>query len=348
MAQTQHTTAPRSFKHLRLDQRGMIAAYHDQGLSTRQVGDKIGCSHSTVSRELRRGTVKQRNSDLIERYQYFPDAGQRVYEENRSQCGTRFKAIQVSDFLNHAQKMLSENKWSPDAIVGEYRLNPKTKDLPCVCTNTLYQYIDMGLLSPIKNIDLLQKVGRKRRKVRCRKNKRILGDSIEVRPPEISKRKTLGHWEIDTVVGTRSKGKSLLTILERKSRTFLIRPLAEHTTECVNEAIRGIQEATGHLFPQIFKTITADNGSEFYGLTEQLTALGSKAFFCHPYSSWEKGGNEKHNSLIRRFLPKGTSFADLTSEDIARIQNWCNNLPRKILGYRTPLQVFEEEILATA
>src|SRR5660398_284616 len=155
MAQTQHTTVPRSFKHLRLDQRGMIAAYHDQGLSTRQVGDKIGCSHSTVSRELRRGTVKQRNSDLIERYQYFPDAGQRVYEENRSQCGTRFKAIQVTGFLNHAQKMLSENKWSPDAIVGEYRLNPKTKDLPCVCTNTLYQYIDMGLLSPIKNIDLL-------------------------------------------------------------------------------------------------------------------------------------------------------------------------------------------------
>ena len=75
--------------------------------------------------------------------------------------------------------------------------------------------IDMGLLSPFKNIDLLQKVGRKRRKVRCRKNKRILGDSIEVRPPEISKRETFGHWEIDTVVGTQSKGKSLLTILER-------------------------------------------------------------------------------------------------------------------------------------
>ena len=326
----------------------MIAAYHDQGLSTRQIGDKIGCSHSTISRELSRGTVKQLNSDLTERNQYFPDAGQRVYEENRSLCGPKFKAVLVTDFLNHAQKMILEMKWSPDTIVGEYRINPKTKGLPCVCTNTLYQYIDRGILDSVKNIDLLQKVGRKTRKPHCRKNKRILGESIENRPPEISGRETFGHWEIDTVIGKKLGGQSLLTILERKSRTFLIRPLKEHTAECVGEALRGLQKASGNHFPKVFQTITADNGSEFYGLDDQLQALGSKAFFCHPYSSWEKGGNEKHNSLIRRFLPKGTSFADLVSEDIARIQNWCNNLPRKILGYRTPLQVFEMESLAIA
>lgn len=348
MAQTQHTTAPRSFKHLKLDQRGMIAAYHDIGWSSRAIGSKIGCSHTTVLRELRRGSVRQRNSDLSERIQYFPDTGQRVYQENRLQCGTKFKAVQVSVFLDHAQKMMHERKWSPDAIVGEYKRNIKTKDLPCVCTNTLYQYIDLGLLATIKNIDLLQKVGRKVRKKRSRKNKRILGESIEVRPQEISTRATFGHWEIDTVIGKRSEGQSLLTILERKSRTFLIRLLPEHTSECVNEALRDIQVATGHLFPKVFKTMTADNGSEFYRLSEQLESLGSKAFFCHPYSSWEKGGNEKHNSLIRRFLPKGTSFADLTVNDIARIQNWCNNFPRKILGYRTPLQAFEIESLAVA
>lgn len=348
MAQTQHTTAPRSFKHLTLDQRGMIAAYHDEGLSSRAIGRKVGCDHSTVIRELQRGTVRQRNSDLTERDQYFPDAGQRVYEENRSRCGTKFKAVLVTDFLNHAQKMIREMKWSPDAIVGEYRINQETKDLPFVCTNTLYNYIDMGLLGPVKNIDLLQKVGRKPRKQYCRENKRILGDSIENRPQDISGRETFGHWEIDTVIGKQSEGQSLLTILERKSRNFLIRPLREHTAECVNEALRGIQKAFGNHFPQIFQTITADNGSEFYGLADQLKVLGSKAYFCHPYSSWEKGGNEKHNSLIRRFLPKGTSFADLTSEDITRIQNWRNNLPRKILGYRTPLQVFEMESLAIA
>ena len=348
MAQTQHTTAPRSFKHLKLDQRGMIAAYYGEGLSTRKIGDKIGCSHSTVLRELQRGTVKQRNSNLTERDQYFADAGQRIYEENRSRCGPKFKAILVSDFLNHAQKMILEMKWSPDAIVGEYRINQETKDLPCVCTNTLYSYIDIGILAPIKNIDLLQKVGRKPKKQRCRENKRILGDSIEHRPQEVSGRETFGHWEIDTVVGKQTEGHSLLTILERKSRTFLIRPLKEHSTECVNKALRGIQKASGNHFPKVFQTITADNGSEFYGLADQLQALGSKAFFCHPYSSWEKGGNEKHNSLIRRFLPKGSSFADLAPEDITRIQNWCNNLPRKILGYLTPLQVFEMESLAIA
>uniref|UniRef100_UPI0037BF458A IS30 family transposase n=1 Tax=Dethiobacter alkaliphilus TaxID=427926 RepID=UPI0037BF458A len=83
-------------------------------------------------------------------------------------------------------------------------------------------------------------------------------------------------------------------------------------------------------------------------MSDQLSSLGSKAYFCHPYSSWEKGANEKHNSLIRRFLPKGTSFADLTPESVARIQNWCNNLPRKILGYLTPLQAFHAERLAAA
>jgi len=347
MAHIQHTTIPRKFKHLTLDQRGMIAAYHDSGLSTRQIGMKVGCDHTTVSRELKRGTVLQRNSNLTERYEYFPDAGQRVYGENRSHCGVRFKLARVSAFLDHAQTMMHDRKWSPDVIVGEYQTNPKTAGLPCICTKTLYSYIDKGFMDT-RNIDLLLKVGRKVRKKRSRVNKRNLGESIENRPPEVATRETFSHWEIDTVIGKRSEGQSLLTLLERKSRVFLIRPLKEHTVECVNEAIVALQRDYGDDFAQVFQTITADNGSEFSGLSDQLSRLGSKAYFCHPYSSWEKGANEKHNSLIRRFLPKGTSFADLTPESVARIQNWCNNLPRKILGYLTPLQAFHAERLAAA
>lgn len=347
MAHSQHTTIPRDFKHLTLDQRGMIAAYHDSGLSTRQIGAKVGCDHTTVSRELRRGRVLQRNSNLTERYEYFPDAGQRVYRENRSHCGVKFKLAAVGDFLDHAQRMMHDSQWSPDAIVGEYRINPKTAGLPFICTKTLYSYIDKGFLDT-KNIDLLLKVSRKIRKKRSRKNKRNLGESIENRPLDVATRETFGHWEIDTVIGKRSEGQSLLTLLERKSRVFLIRPLEEHTVECVNEALVALQGDYGDEFTQIFRTITADNGSEFYGLSDQLSSLGSKAYFCHPYSSWEKGANEKHNSLIRRFLPKGTSFADLTPETVTRIQNWCNNLPRKILGYLTPLQAFHTETPAAA
>ncbi len=342
MAQVKHTTIPRKFNHLTLDQRGMIAAYNDSGLSTRQIGQKLGCNHSTISRELRRGCVLQRNSDLTERHEYYPDVGQRVYNENRLHCGTRYKLAKVSAFVDHAERMLRDKKWSPDVIVGEYRTNPKTAGLPTVCTKTLYNYIDQGLMKT-KNIDLLLKVGRKVRKKVNRTNKRILGESIESRPEEIAARKTFGHWEIDTVIGRKTEGQSLLTLLERKTRAFLIRPLEEHTAEGVGKALATLRSDFGASFSQVFKTITADNGSEFYELTEQLSSYGSKAYFCHPYSSWEKGANEKHNSLIRRFLPKGTSFADLTPETITRIENWCNNLPRKILGYLTPSQVFQAE-----
>ena len=287
----------------------------------------------------------QRNSNLTERYEYFPDAGQRVYRENRSHCGVRFKLADVSAFLDHAQRMMHDRKWSPDAIVGEYQINPKTAGLPLICTKTLYSYIDRGFLGT-KNIDLLLKVSRKIRKKRSRKNKRNLGESIENRPPEVATRETFSHWEIDTVIGKQSEGQSLLTLLERKSRVFLIRPLKEHTVECVTEAIMDLKRDCGDEFTQIFQTFTADNGPEFNGLSALINSLGCKAYFCHPYSSWEKGANEKHNSLIRRFLPKGTSFADLTPESVVRIQNWCNNLPRKILGYLTPLQAFYIERLA--
>ncbi len=342
MAQTKHTTDARRFHHLKLDQRGMIAAYHDAGLSTRQIGQKLGCSHSTVSRELNRGRVNQRRSDLTERLVVLPDVGQRVYAENRSHCGTRFKLAKVSDFLDHAERMLHDKKWSPDAIVGEYRTNPETACLPSVCTKTLYSYIDKQLMKT-RNIDLLLKVRRKSSKKVNRINKRILGESIEKRPAEISTRETLGHWEIDTVIGRKTEGQSLLTLLERKTRTFLIRPLAEHTAKCVGKALAELKNDYGAEFTEVFQSVTADNGSEFSGLSEQLNTYGVKVYFCHPYSSWEKGSNEKHNSLIRRFLPKGTSFADITPETIARIENWCNNLPRKILGYLTPLQAFQAE-----
>lgn len=342
MAQGKHTIITRSFNHLKLDQRGMIAAYHDAGLSTRQIGQKLGCSHSTVSRELNRGRVIQRNHDLTEHLVYLPDVGQRVYTENRSRCGTRFKLAKVSAFLDYAESMLREKKWSPDAIVGEYRINPETAGLPTVCTKTLYSYIDKCFMET-RNIDLLLKVRRKVRKKVNRANKRILGESIENRPAEISTRETFGHWEIDTVIGRQTQGQSLLTLLERKTRAFLIRPLQEHTEECVGKALAALQNDFGPEFTEVFKSFTADNGSEFSDLSEQLDRYGSKAYFCHPYSSWEKGSNEKHNSLIRRFLPKGTSFADLSPETIARIENWCNNLPRKILGYLTPLQAFKAE-----
>lgn len=93
----------------------------------------------------------------------------------------------------------------------------------------------------------------------------------------------------------------------------------------------------------VFKSVTGDNGSEFARLAE-LTSQGTSVYFTHPYSSWEKGTNECHNKLLRRFIPKGVSMAGYSAEDIAYMADWANTLPRKLLGYRTPEELFDEEL----
>ena len=105
-----------------------------------------------------------------------------------------------------------------------------------------------------------------------------------------------------------------------------------------------LREECGERFSMVFKTITGDNGSEFANLSDIENKTDTTIYFTHPYSSFEKGTNERHNGLIRRFLPKGTRMADCSVDTIAFVEDWCNTLPRKILGYRTPEELFESEL----
>lgn len=109
------------------------------------------------------------------------------------------------------------------------------------------------------------------------------------------------------------------------------------------EAIERVMEQFGNMACKVFKTVTGDNGSEFSRLSE-LVSQGTKVYFTHPYSSWEKGTNECHNKLLRRFIRKGASMTQYSAEDIAYMADWANALPRKILGYRTPDELFEAEL----
>lgn len=189
-------------------------------------------------------------------------------------------------------------------------------------------------------MDLLLKLHRKPKKNVNRTNKRVYSDSISQRPKTIEKRNEFGHWEIDTVIGKKSGDQALLTLTERISREYLIIPLSSKCSQAVDNAIKELKIEYGSLFDSLFKSITADNGSEFSNLSNHSI----KVYFTHPYSAWERGTNERHNELIRRFIPKGKAIKDLTLSQIERIQNWCNNLPRKILGYKTPEKVFLQEV----
>ena len=345
--QAQHITTVRSFTHLALQERGMIFALLKEKRSIRYIARQLQRNPGTISREVKRGTTTQLRSNLTTYEAYFPETGQAVYAKHRSASGFLCKIHLVEPFLQFAETKILRDKWSPDTVVGFCRSQPEWLDKELVCTKTLYNYIDQCLLKT-RNLDLLLKVRRKPKRQFLRKNKRILGQSIELRPAEVENRQEFGHWEIDTVIGKRSNDQVLLTLTERRTRQELIIPLTRKDSASVQVGLEELKERFGLQFPQIFRSITADNGSEFSALAALVEPWNSSVYFAHPYSSWERGTNERHNGLIRRFIPKGKPISEVAPTTIRRIQDWCNQLPRKILGYKTPQQCFDEELLIIA
>jgi IS30 family transposase len=158
---------------------------------------------------------------------------------------------------------------------------------------------------------------------------------ISERPTHVEKRRTVGHWEVDTVIGKGAKD-CVTTLVERKTGYALIGKLPDRTKLATSKRLKTlIRRAPGR-----FKTITADNGTEFHDYESVERATGVKFYFATPYHSWERGSNENFNGLLRQYLPKRTSQAGLTQRDCDRIAKKLNTRPRKRLGYRTPEECF--------
>lgn len=328
-------------KHLQLCHRVIIELRLKDGDSAYKIAKELGCAANTIRNEIRRGTVSQiRQGKYV--CVYFADAGQRNYQANRRHSVRKFKRFQAAKFIDHVLEKLQSEKWSIDACVGEAISQERFKRCESVCTKTLYNYVDLGLL-PIKNVDLPQKLRRNTKSARVQKNKRKLGTSITERSQDIEDRKEFGHWEIDTVIGKKAKEDAvLLTLSERKTRQYLTRKIAGKTAPAVMAAIADLRQEYGEHFANVFKTITSDNGQEFAELSLLEDSTETKVYFTHPYSSFERGTNERHNGLLRRFIPKGHPIAAYSIDEIAFIEDWCNHLPRKILGYSTPAELFEK------
>jgi len=274
---------------------------------------------------------------------YFPETGQTRYENNRKACGAKLKLDFAIDFIQFVEKKILDDDWSPDAACGHAKLHNTYGD-QIVCTKTIYNYIDKGLIA-VKNIDLPMKLRRNTKTKRVRKNKRILGQSIEERPSEVEQRQEFGHWEIDTVIGKKDKeDQVLLTLTERKTREEFIFRAEGKTSQAINRIIESLRNKYGNHFHQVFKTITSDNGSEFAELSLAVQDEDTSVYFTHSYCSSERGTNERHNGLIRRFIPKGKPISSVSDQTICYAERWCNNLPRRILGYKTPEECFQEEL----
>ena len=217
---------------------------------------------------------------------------------------------------------------------------------------TLYKYIYDGIFLRVSSDNLVIKRKKKRyHKIKRKPKRAAAGTSIEKRPDDIDSREEFGHWEMDSVLGKRGKSKNALVVLtERKTRHEKIFKVKDHTAESVVKCINSLERKWGKLFPKIFKTITVDNGTEFFDCkgiekTDDNGKNGrTKVYYCHPYCSAERGSNENQNRMIRRHIPKGTNFDKKSKKEIQKIEDWINNYPRPMFGGKSSQDLYNEEI----
>ena len=328
-------------QHLGREERGAIQYLKRHGLSNRAIARELGCSPTTVGNELRRGTPP-RKSNKGRPPGYSAKRGEAVYKANRVRSKRNHKILSCTCFLNWTTTQVRVHKWSLDACVGYARLHGLFAPEEMVCTHTLYNEVWAGKLS-LTATELPEALKRKQHKASlARENKKNYGNGIFERPEIAALRIEEGHWEGDTVVGKRAgKEAVVLSLLEKKTENYIAMRIPGKDSASVLDAMRQLKEEYGDRFGQVFKTITVDNGSEFSGFA-QIESWGSKVFFAHPYTSWERPQNERHNGLFRAFVPKGASIEDYSPEDILYAADELNGRPRKKLGYRTPEELYEK------
>jgi len=344
MGQDNNTAKPTKYKHLTERNRYKIEILLKEKLKPIEIAQRMKKGIRTIEREIAKGTVRLLNSDLSYRKEYCADAGQRVYEANSKNKGPGLKIGKDHKLVKYIENKIVKDKYSPDAVIGEIAVKGLIFDTR-ICTKTLYNYIDRDdVFLRLTNKDLPVKRDKKKgsyRKVKIA-HKNLKGTSIEDRDQAIENREEYGHWEMDLVVGNQGgSGAVLLVLSERKWREEIIFKMLDKTQDSVKRALDALEIKHGKKFKEKFKTITVDNGSEFLdfkGIEESIKMPGEKrvtVYYAHPYSSWERGTNENSNKLIRRFIPKGTDIGNISKTKIKYIENWINNYPRKILGYKS-------------
>lgn len=337
-----------AFKHFSYNDRLRLEVLLKAGHKPNEIAEILHFHISTIYREIKRGQYEALNSDLTTEIRYSPDIAQEYMNGVLAVKGADLKIGKEKEFVNRIEEIIINEGYSPAAALAKIRAEGMEFT---VCVTTLYSYIEKGVFLDLTLKNLPEKCKKAKRPKRKITQKRASkGESIENRPREIEKREEFGNWEMDTVVGTQGTSKkSLLVLTERKTRKEIIFLLKEHTSAAVVKALDRLERKIGAKFREIFKSITVDNGSEFAdweGMErgKRTQKKRTKIYYCHPYSSWERGSNENQNKLIRRHIPKGTNFDNKTQGDIEAIAEWMNNYPRRILEYRTAEQLFNEEL----
>lgn len=328
-------------KHLTSVERGKIEAYLKEGMTKVRIAKEIGVSERTIYREIKRGTIRLKDSEW--RYYKVYDAhyAQNRYEDNQRRKEGSLKIGNNHKLAEYLEHLILKSKYSPYAAL---ELAKKIFNVN-FCLKTLYNYIHSNVFLKLTPKSLPHKGKRKRKAPSTKRIRKTGGKSIEERSDKINERKELGHWEIDTVLGSRKKGPCLLVMTERLSRLQKIIKIKAKTSKEVVKAINKLKEKYSTKFTKRFKTLTSDNGAEFMD-SKSIESLGiSDHFYCHSFCSYERGSNENANRLIRRWIPKGRNISKITEEKIKEIETWINNYPRKLFNGKSSNQIYRERLV---
>ncbi len=337
-------------KHMSRNDRIAMETLLNAGHSKEEIAEQLHFHRSTIYREYNKGKYIHRNSDYTEEERYSSDLGQKAHDYAQEGKGRALKIGNDRELAEYIEDKIVNDRFSPEAALADVERSG-IKFKTTISLRTLYRYIDNGIFLKLTNKDLPIKSKKKKHNKKVQVQKRAsAGESIENRPEEAKDREIFGHWEMDTVKGKRGVTKSCMLVLtERKTRDEIIIKMKDQGATSVVEALDRLERKYGDMFYKVFRSITVDNGVEFAdyeGLERSVLKEGKRTFvfYCHPYSSWERGTNENNNRLIRRHIPKGVDFEDTTDAEIAYIEEWINNYPRGIFDYKTSAELFEEEI----
>ena len=209
-----------------------------------------------------------------------------------------------------------------------------------ISVKTIYHWIYEGRIAQ-GNLTLLRQKG-KRRKPHETRGQLNVNRTIHDRPGDVKTRETFGNWEADTVVSGRGKSKACLaTLVERKTRMYIAIPMVDRTSESMKIAL---EQAISQYPLGTFQSFTVDRGKEFACHNYVESTLNIPMYFADPYSSWQRGSNENANGLLREFFSKGSDLGEITSEELDHSLSLIMNRPRKCLNWKTPREVFMEEV----
>lgn len=303
------------------DIRSQIYALKTSGMSLRGIAKIVGRDASTISREIKRNTggkgyrYKQADEKAIER---------------RHKASSQNKKLTL-ELMGYIEEKLRE-KWSPEQISGRLKLERGTS----ISHETIYQYVWANKRSGGDLYKHLRHSGKKyNKRSAVSAGRGCIPNRVDIseRPEVVEQKARLGDWEGDTIIGAKHQG-AIVSYVDRCSKFTVLKKVANKTAELIVQATR---EKLGQGLPVL--TITYDNGKEFSAHADIAQALKAQCYFAKPYHSWERGLNEHTNGLVRQYFPKKADFNTVTDSDVQLVALAINNRPRKVLNYRTPLEV---------